>query len=54
MNFQSSAAGLTYGLSEPVDIVLGIPYQHIKIEDSEGVTKGDGISDMLSEMKWRF
>ena len=48
------ATALTYGLSDPVDIVLGIPYQHIKIEDPEGVTKGDGISDTSLELKWRF
>jgi hypothetical protein len=47
-------ATLTYGISDPIDVILGLPYQHIRTEDSEGVTKGDGISDMSLEMKWRF
>lgn len=48
------AATLTYGISDPVDVILGLPYQHARIEASKGVTKGDGISDMSLEMKWRF
>jgi hypothetical protein len=48
------ASTLTYGLIDPLDIVLGIPYQHNRTEDSGRVTKGDGISDLSLEMKWRF
>lgn len=48
------AATLTYGISDPIDIILGLPYDHRRIEDSGTVTKGDGISDMSIEMKWRF
>ena len=48
------ATALTYGLSDPIDIIFGLPYQHTRIEASEGVTKGDGISDMSLELKWRF
>jgi len=47
-------SALTYGIIDPLDIILGIPYQHIRIEDSEGVTKGDGASDLSLELKWRF
>jgi hypothetical protein len=45
---------LTYGVIDPLDIVLSLPYQNNRIEDSGGVTKGDGISDLSLEMKWRF
>ena len=45
---------LTYGLSDPVDIIIGLPYQHTRVEDSGTVIRQDGISDMSLEMKWRF
>jgi hypothetical protein len=48
------AATLSYGIAESIDIVLGVPYQHIKTEDSGNVTKGDGIADLSFETKWRF
>lgn len=48
------AATITYGISDPIDIIIGLPYQHTRIEASEGIIKGDGISDMSLEMKWRF
>jgi hypothetical protein len=48
------ASTLSYGVIDPLDIVLGIPYQYNRIEDSETVTKGDGISDLSIETKWRF
>ncbi len=48
------ASTLTYGVRDPLDIVLSIPYQHNRIEDSGMVTKGDGISDLSLEAKWRF
>lgn len=48
------ASTLTYGISDPLDIILGIPYQHNRIEDAGMVTKGDGISDLCLEAKWRF
>ncbi len=45
---------LTYGFIDPVDIVLSVPYQHNRVDDSGLVTKGDGLSDMSLEVKWRF
>lgn len=48
------SATLTYGPSDTVDVILGLPYEHIKTEDSHVVTEGDGISDTSLEMKWRF
>ncbi len=48
------STALTYGLSDTADIVFTLPYEHIKKEDSGVVTKGDGISDISFEIKWRF
>ena len=49
-----AASTLTYGISDPLDIILGIPYQHMKKEDAGNKNKTDGISDVTLEMKWRF
>jgi len=48
------AAALSYGVTESVDIVLGIPYQYIRTKDSGTVTNEKGISDIGIELKWRF
>ncbi|MBI4687303.1 MAG: transporter [Nitrospirae bacterium] len=53
-NITELAAILSYGIRNDMDIVVGIPYQHIRTKDA--VTKNDeyGISDVSIEMKWRF
>lgn len=48
------SATLTYGIIDPVDIILSIPYQFWHAEDSGSTKKGDGISDLAIEAKWRF
>lgn len=48
------ATTFSYGISDPVDIVIGIPYQHIRTKDSGTVTNDAGISDVSIELKWRF
>ncbi|MDA8085183.1 MAG: transporter [Nitrospiraceae bacterium] len=45
---------LTYGISEPVDIAIGLPCQHIRTEGPGGGTSDYGISDFSLEVKWRF
>lgn len=45
---------LSYGLSDPVDLIIGLPYQHIRTEDSGYLTKQEGLADMSLEIKWRF
>lgn len=46
---------LSYGITDNVDIVFGMPYQWFKVkEDGEVTSKEDGISDMSLEIKWRF
>ncbi len=50
-----AAVIITYGLSDRADLVLGVPYQWIKIEEDD-VTVSDesGLSDLSLELKWRF
>jgi len=49
------AAILSYGLTETADIVLGMPYQWMKVrEEGEVTSEEDGISDISLEFKWRF
>jgi hypothetical protein len=46
---------LSYGITDNIDIVLGIPYQWFRVkEDGSVITKEDGISDISLEAKWRF
>jgi hypothetical protein len=40
---------LSYGVSDPVDIVLTIPFAHINADDAES-----GFGDLAVEVKWRF
>jgi hypothetical protein len=45
----------TYGLADPLDLVLGIPYMWARVEeDGETMIKDNGIGDISLEVKWRF
>ena len=48
------AVALTYGLNDAVDLVLGLPYQHLKVKDTDTATTESGISDTSLDVKWRF
>ena len=50
---------LSYGITDNVDFVLGLPYQWKKTRIDGVITtnateQGDGISDVSLEVKWRF
>lgn len=46
---------LFYGIRDNIDIVLGMPFQWLKIkEDGELTSRESGISDLSLEVKWRF
>jgi hypothetical protein len=45
---------LSYGIVDTVDIVLGIPYQHIRLKEDGQKDTEDGLSDISLELKWRF
>jgi len=48
------SATLTYGITEPVDIILSMPYQSLHSDDSGSKTSESGLSDLSIETKWRF
>ena len=46
---------VSYGLTDTIDAVLGLPYQWTKTKEDGDVTSDeDGIGDMSLEVKWRF
>ena len=53
-NTTQLAATFSYGISDPLDIVLSVPYQFIRVKNSEISTNSDGFSDLTLETKWRF
>jgi hypothetical protein len=48
------AAILSYGVTDTMDIVLGLPYQYLRVKEDGIATTEDGVSDMSIELKWRF
>jgi hypothetical protein len=45
----------SYGITDNIDIVLGLPYQWFKIkEEGEVISNEDGLSDFSVELKWGF
>ena len=53
-NAAGAATLLSYGLADDRDVVLGVPYQHIRTNDSGTATVEGGVSDVSLELKWRF
>jgi opacity protein-like surface antigen len=53
-NTTQTAITLTYGLTDPVDISIGIPYALIRTKDSEGSVTHDGLEDVGIAVKWKF
>ncbi|HWQ26696.1 MAG TPA: transporter, partial [Chlorobaculum sp.] len=50
-----AAATLSYGLSDTIDLVAGLPWQWYRLkEDGSVVADEDGIGDLSLELKWRF
>lgn len=46
---------LSYGITDSMDIVFGVPYQWNKAwEDGDMTADDKGVSDMSLELKWRF
>lgn len=48
------ASILSYGLTDSVDVVLGIPYQLIRVKEDGQKDSENGLSDISLELKWRF
>jgi opacity protein-like surface antigen len=49
-----AASTLTYGISDTVDIGIGVPYQWIKMDNSGTTTHHNGVGDVAIAVKWRF
>ena len=48
------AAAFSYGISTPLDMIIGVPYQRVRTtENGEGASES-GVSDASLELKWRF
>jgi hypothetical protein len=48
------AAVLSAGVADNVDLVLGVPFQHLHVRESGSVDKTSGLADLSLELKWRF
>ena len=48
------ASTLSYGLTDTIDLVLGVPYQSIRTKEEGETFTESGISDASFEVKWRF
>lgn len=52
---EEAAAILSYGLTDSADIVLGVPYSWVKVEeDGLKAASESGPSDVSLELKWRL
>lgn len=49
----SSGTTFSYGIIDSLDIVVGICYQFLKIENGAS-TQTDGLSDVAVDLKWKF
>ncbi|MEK6672075.1 MAG: transporter [Nitrospirota bacterium] len=47
-------ATLSYGMTDNADIIIGLPYQSVRVKDPESTTRENGVSDISIEMKWRI
>lgn len=45
---------LSYGITDNLDIVLGISYLYVRTKQKGTMSDEDGISDTSIELKWRF
>jgi hypothetical protein len=45
---------LSYGISDAVDFVLGVPFERREIKQAGAATTERGISDVSLQLKWRF
>jgi hypothetical protein len=48
------AAVLAYGLRDSLDLMLTLPYSHVKSEAGGATTTASGIGDIGLDAKWRF
>lgn len=50
-----ASVGITVGLLETLDVVVGLPYTWYSLEENNvRIDRADGISDITFDVKWRF
>ncbi len=45
---------LSYGLNESIDLIVSLPYLHVRATDDTTVMTDNGFSDTSLEVKWRL
>lgn len=50
----SATMTIAYGLTNNMDLIVGIPYQNIRTKTEEETSSEDGMADMVMELKWKF
>lgn len=53
-NTEDFTASFTYGIFDPVDIVLSVPYEFGREKEGGCTEKEQGLADLSLELKWRF
>jgi hypothetical protein len=53
-NLHDMSTIVSCGISDRVDVVVGVPYQFISTKEEGVTTRVNGISDLTVELKWRF
>ena len=48
------AAALTYGITDHIDIAVGVPYKFLSAKEGENKISHDGVSDAELDLKWQF
>ncbi len=51
---EQAAATLTYGLTEHIDVAVGIPYAWLKEETGQSISRENGFSDATMDIKVRL
>ena len=49
-----AATALTYGIIDPVDVIIGIPYVWTNARDSDTTSSQEGFGDAAISVKWRL
>lgn len=51
---QQPQVQLSYGIIDPLDLIVTVPYLFVRTEQGGNTTSADGIGDVTAALKWRF
>lgn len=51
---QQPQVQLSYGIIDPLDLIVTVPYLFVRTEQGGNTTSVDGIGDVTAALKWRF